>query len=116
MSDSMKIKNEANERANNMLYKKMDIINYTRNMIILDIINQTILDDNKKKIINFLCRPVINVNQKVKYKTEDFYNNYKEKDFNKYYDCIQDLVQKPQKEDKEMRLISVSNEHLREFV
>ena len=47
---------------------------------------------------------------------QEFYNNYREKDFNRYYDCIQELVQKPQKEDREMRLISVSNEHLREFI
>ena len=116
MSESMKIKNEANERANNILYRKMDIMNYSRNMILFDIINQTILDDNKKKIINFLSRPVININQKAKYKDQEFYNNYREKDFNRYYDCIQELVQKPQKEDREMRLISVSNEHLREFI
>ena len=116
MSESMKIKNEANERANNILYRKMDIMNYSRNMILFDIINQTILEDNKKKIINFLCRPVININQKAKYKDQEFYNNYREKDFNRYYDCIQELVQKPQKEDREMRLISVSNEHLREFI
>ena len=116
MSASMKIKNEANERANNILYRKMDVMNYSRNMILFDIINQTILEDNKKKIINFLCRPVININQKAKYKDQEFYNNYREKDFNRYYDCIQELVQKPQKEDREMRLISVSNEHLREFV
>ena len=116
MSESMKIKNEANEKAYNILYRKMDVMNYSRNMILFDIINQTILEDNKKKIINFLCRPVININQKAKYKDQEFYNNYREKDFNRYYDCIQDLVQKPQKEDREMRLISVSNEHLREFV
>ena len=116
MSENMKIKNEANERANNILYRKMDIMNYSRNMILFDIINQTILDDNKKKIVNFLSRPVININQKAKYKDQEFYNNYREKDFNRYYDCIQELVQKPQKEDREMRLISVSNEHLREFV
>ena len=116
MSESMKIKNEANERANNILYRKMDIMNYSRNMILFDIINQTILDDNKKKIVNFLSRPVININQKAKYKDQEFYNNYREKDFNRYYDCIQELVQKPQKEDREMRLISVSNEHLREFI
>ena len=116
MCKRMKIKNAANEKANTILYKNMDVVNYSRNMILLDIINQTILDDDKKKIINFLSRPVININQKVKYKSDEFYNNFKEKDFNKYYDNIQDLVKKTQKEDREIKLISVSNEHLRAFI
>ena len=116
MCQRMKIKNAANEKAFNILYKNMDVINYSRNMILFDIINQTVLDDDKRKIINFLSRPVININQKNKYKSDEFYSNYREKDFNKYYDCIQDLVQKPQKEDREIKLISVSNEHLRGFI
>ena len=116
MCQRMKIKNAANEKAFNILYKNMDVINYSRNMILFDIINQTVLDDDKRKIINFLSRPVININQKNKYKSDEFYSNFREKDFNKYYDCIQDLVQKPQKEDREIKLISVSNEHLRGFI
>ena len=116
MTESMKMKQQANEQANNILFKKMDIITYSRNMILFDIINQTILDNDKKTIVNFLCRPVISINKKAKGKFNDFYANYKEKDFNKYYNCIQELAKKQQKEDRENRLISISNEHLKDFI
>jgi hypothetical protein len=116
MTKSMRLKNDANEKANEVLFKKMDINAYVRNSILFDVMNQTMIDHNKRTILNFLSRPVISVNKKTKNEFNEFYRNYKEKDFNKYYDCIQDLVQKPQKEDREIKLISVSNEHLRGFI
>ena len=116
MTKSMKIKQEANEMANKILFKKLDVITYSRNMILFDIINQTILGSDKKPIINFLCRPMISIKKKSKGRFDDFYNNYKEKDFNKYCDCIQELAQKSQKEDREKRLIAISNEHLKNFI
>ena len=85
-------------------------------MILFDIINQTVLDDDKRKIINFLSRPVININQKNKYKSDEFYSNYREKDFNKYYDLIKELTEKPDKEEREEKLIQISNEHLKAFM
>ena len=116
MSKKMKIKNDSNEKANSIIFKKMDIITYIRNMLLLDLINQTTLDNNKRRIINFLCRPIISFDKKVKNDFNEFYNNYKEKDFNRYCDNIQELVEKPQKNDKEKELISISNEHLKSFL
>ena len=46
MSKNMKIKNDSNEKANSIIFKKMDIITYIRNMLLLDLINQTTLDPN----------------------------------------------------------------------
>ena len=116
MTKAMKMKQEANEMANKILFKKLDVITYSRNIILFDIINQTILGSDKKQIINFLCRPMISIKKKSKGRFDDFYNNYKEKDFNKYCDCIQELAQKSQKEDREKRLIAISNEHLKNFI
>ena len=116
MSKNMKIKNDINEKANNIIFQKMDIITYIRNMLLLDLINQTTLDNNKKEIINFLYRPIISVDKKVKNEFNEIYDNYNEKNFNKYYDDIQDLVNKPQKNDKEKELIYISNEHLKSFL
>ena len=116
MSKNMKIKNDINEKANNIIFQKMDIITYIRNMLLLDLINQTTLDNNKKQIINFLYRPIISVDKKVKNEFNEIYDNYNEKNFNKYYDDIQDLVNKPQKNDKEKELIYISHEHLKSFL
>ena len=116
MSDNMKIKNEANERANEFLVKKMDVITYVRNMILFDIINQTIIDKNKKAIINFLGRPIISINKRRRNEFEEFYKNYRERDFNKFYDHIQELAKKPKKEEIDKKLISLSNEELKAFM
>ena len=110
------IKNYANEKANEILFKKMDIITYVRNMILFDILNQTMLDNGKKAIINFLGRPIISISQKRKNEFDEFYKNYREKDFNKYYNQIQKLVHKSEKEKREEKLISISNEKLRAFL
>jgi len=110
------IKNYANEKANEILFKKMDIITYVRNMILFDILNQTMLDNGKKAIINFLGRPIISISQKRKNEFDEFYKNYREKDFNKYYNQIQELVHKSEKEKREEKLISISNEKLRAFL
>ena len=116
MCENMKVKNEANERANEIMFKQMDIITFVRNMLLFDIINHTLVDNNKRKIINFLSRPVININNKTRKKYDEFYENYREKDFNKYYDNMIELAQKPQKEEREMELVTLSNEHLRDFM
>ena len=63
-----------------------------------------------------MSRPLISVEQKNKNTFDEFYKNYKEKDFNKYYDQIQELVQKQKKEEREEKLISISNERLKAFV
>ena len=116
MTKSMRLKNDANEKANEVLFKKMDINAYVRNSILFDVINQTMIDHNKRTILNFLSRPVISVNKKTKNEFNEFYRNYKEKDFNKYYDNIQELVQKQKKDPREEMLLTISNEHLKSFV
>ncbi len=116
MTKSMRLKNDANEAAHELLFKKMDINAYVRNMILFDVINRTMFDSNTKPILNFLSRPVIDVNKKTKNEFNEFYRNYKERDFNKYYDNIQELVQKQKKDPREEMLLTISNEHLKSFV
>jgi hypothetical protein len=115
-SQEMIVKSESLEMANNIIFKKMDIITYVRNMILFDLLNQIILDESKKTIINFLCRPIISLNTKQKNEFEEFYKNYRERDFKKFFQEIQDLSQKEDKDEKANKLISVSNEHLQKFV
>ena len=116
MTKNMKIKNGANEKAREVLFKQMDINSYVRNMILFNIMNQTMIDERQKVILNFLSRPLISIDQKNRNAFDEFYKNYKEKDFNRYYDQIQELAQKQKKEEREEKLISISNERLKAFV
>ena len=116
ISKKLKLKSDLNQKADDILYRKMDIILYIRNMLLFDIMNKTILDNNKKTIINFLCRPIITNDKKVEDDFEEFYKNYKEKDFDKLSEKLPELCDKSQKENRENRLISLSNEHLKDLV
>ena len=113
---TIKIKNDMNEKANKIIFRKMDVIVYVRNMILLDLFNQNSLDDNKKNIINFLSRPIISLDKKAKTKFNEFYGNYKEKDFNRFYGSVQELVKRPKKSEVEAGLINITNEHLKDFL
>ena len=118
LCENLKIKFDANEKANELLFKKMDIITHVRNQIMFDSINQTMIDADKKTVFNFLGRPVISLSKKGKTKGpfDEFYKNYSEKEFNKYFDKIQEIAQKPKKDVNEKKLVSMSNEALRTFV
>ena len=116
MCKNLKIKNNINENAYEMINKKLDIIIYIRNMILFDVMNQTIIDNERNDIINFLCRPMISEEKIQKDEFDEFYKNYKEEDFDKFLNNIQDLVQKPQKNYKEKKLVSISKEHLKKFI
>ena len=115
----LKRKNKLNDKAIKILYSKLNIILYVRNMILIDIINQTILDDKTKHIINFLSRPILSLeknnldNSEVK---DIFYEGYKEKDFEKFYEGFLEFIKKPNKENKEKKLISLSKKQLKELI
>jgi len=113
---NLQTKSNANEKAYNIMFKKMDIITYVRNMIFFDITNQINIDNNNKTIFNFLSRPIISLEKNQKNGFDDLYRTYKEKDFKKFSDEIQNLAQKPSKNHMEDKLLSVSNEHLKIIV
>ena len=112
----MEIKSNANEKANNYIYEKMDILTYVRNMILFDLINKIILDDNKKTIMNFLSRPIISLNKDLEYEFDEFYGKYRERDFKIFSKKLKDLSQNKDKDDNENKLISITNANLRIFV
>ena len=85
-------------------------------MIFFDINNQINIDNNNKTIFNFLSRPIISLEKNQKNEFDDLYRTYKEKDFKKFSDEIQNLAQKPSKNHMEDKLLSVSNEHLKIIV
>ena len=115
MRKKLKVKNELNAKAINILDNKLDIVLYVRNMLLFDIINETIIDETKKSVINFLCRPILSINEKEDDKFSEFYQNYKEKDFELFSLGIFKLIQKYPKEEREKKLIELCHKHLKNF-
>ena len=112
----LKIKYTLNEKANSILYSKLDIKLFVRNMILLDILNETLLGQELINIINFLSRPIIALKGKEQNDLAIFYHNYKSSDFNKFYDNLNDLSQKTDKQIEEKELISLTNKHLKQLL
>ena len=116
LGKNLKLKNELNKKANELLYYKLDIHNYLRNMFLFDIINQTIIDDKINNIINLLSRPIISITEKEEDEEEIFYKEYEEKDFDKFYEGITELSQKANKKEKEEKLINLANKYLKRIL
>ena len=112
----LKLKHQLNEKANELLYYKLDIHAYLRNMFLFDIINQTIIDGKKKNIINFLSRPLISIHKKEKIEEDIFYKDYEEIEFDKLYEGIVELAQKNDKEKRYEKLINLANKSLKDFI
>ena len=112
----LKLKNELNNKANDYLYSKLDIHVYLRNMYLFDIINQTIINGNKKNIINLLSRPLISINKKEKKEEEIFYKEYGENNCDKFYEGIKELAKKQNKQKKEEKLLKLVNKYIKDFL
>ena len=112
----LKLKNELNNKANDYLYSKLDIHVYLRNMYLFDIINQTIINGNKKNIINLLSRPLISINKKEKEEEEIFYKEYGENNCDKFYEGIKELAKKQNKQKKEEKLLKLVNKYIKDFL
>ena len=112
LTKNLELKKNINEKACNFLDNNLDIVSYVRNQILFQLMNETILEENIKSIVNFLCRPVISSNNETKNNFSDFYRSYEETDFNKFSEDLLELINKPKKKDKEKKLIKLSNHHL----
>ena len=116
LSGNLKLKNDYYNNGIDFLYQKLDIILYLRNVILFDIINQTIIDGNKKQIINLLSRPILSIDNTEKNEVDIFYKDYKENEFDKFFDGMIDLLNKSDKENREKNLINLSNKKLKELI
>ena len=116
LKGKLKLKNDFNNKAINILYSKLNIILYVRNMILFDIINRTILDTSKKDIINFLSRPILSINKDIFEEQDVFYEPYKENDFDKFCEGLEKLIKKPDKKNKEKKLVGLSKLKLKELL
>ena len=116
LSGNLSLKKNINDKANKILYQKLDISLYLRNMLLFDIINQTILEDNIKHIINFVSRPVLSLNKNEDDESESFYKNYTNTEFDKFSKEIYEFAKKSDKKPIEKRLLKISNKHLKDFI
>ena len=116
MSKNLKMKNNVYTKANDILFNKLDIVTYIRNMILIDIMKDSLYSDSQKDVINFLSRPLLSVNKNENYDSPEFYQNYNENDFTKFYDGITELMQKTNKREKDKNLALLANKDLKEFL
>ena len=116
LSKKLSFKNNLNEKANKLLFHKLDIALYVQNMLLIDIINQLILEDNMKNIINFISRPIFSSNLNKEKEFESFYQTYTNKDFDKLYDELYEFSKKDDKKLMEEKILNISNKQLKELI
>ena len=117
-SENIKIKKALSEKANSIIYHKLDIALYVRNMILFDVVKDIVLDSDTSGITNFLAHPIISLSVNEEEEDEEltsFHNKYNESDFDKFYQEIIQLSNKNEKTYEEMRLITLSNRRLKEL-
>ena len=114
-SKQLKIKNALKEKANSLLYNKLDITLYMRNMLLFDIMKDILLDSETKNIANFLVHPIISLSINEENDLPLIHNKYNESDFYKFYNEIIRLSNKNEKTKEEIRLMSLSNKHLKKL-
>ncbi len=88
LTKNMRLKRELNLKANSLLNYNLDIVFFTRNMILLDILGKILIDQDKKNIVNFLSRPILYSKKEIESENDGFYNNYSEDDFYHLFDEI----------------------------
>ena len=116
LSKELKIKNDLNQKAMDILDNKLDIVAYVRNMMLIDIINEILLDKKTESIINFLARPIICLKDNDEEEEFSlFYHKYKEADFEQFYNEVIQLSNKTYLKEKEAKLISLCNKHLKQI-
>ncbi len=117
MSRRLRIKKNTTEKANNILYNKLDIVLFMRNMILLDIMSKLLVNNNNKNgIIKFLSRPIVSEDKIEESELNESTKSYAETDFDNFYYEIWELVQKAEKKETEKQLLSLSNRQLKELV
>ena len=117
MTKNMSYKSNLISKARSFIFHKLDIVIYLRNMILIDIINQVLLEDNKKDIFNFLSRPKLSLNSNRRYDDNNiFYRDFTEANIDKFYQEILELTQKSDLKEFEKKLINLTNKELKMII
>ena len=118
ISNDLSLKINLNSKANKLLYNKLDIVVFIRNMFLLDIIYHIILDSDRKYIANFLSRPIISENKEIDENNffQKFYKDYEETEFIKSTLGIYKLIRIKNKKNSEQKLIALCNKQLKDIL
>ena len=115
LSKKLSLKRDLKMKANEILNEKIDIVLFIRNLIVFEIMKQRMLNHNVNEIVKFVSRPVISLYKKEEFNYKEIYKKYCEKDFNNLYNETSELVRKPKRISKEIKLISLTNQRLKEL-
>ena len=116
ITNDLKLKNDLNNKVNQILFHKMDISVFLRNMYLFDIIIQIFFDSNKKYVMNFLSRPIINSKELNENELDEFYKVYNETEFVKSTLGIYKMLKIQNKKNSEQRLIALYNKQLKDIL
>ena len=81
-------------------------------MLLIEVMNDVLLNSNNKDVINFLYRPILSWNKKEEKECIKSYENYKDIDFDKFYEKLSQLIQKPDITQKEKQIIFLTRQEL----
>ena len=113
---NLKKKKEIYDKSTEILFTKMDIIEYLKNMQTLNVLNKLILSKEERNILKFLAKPSINVNEENDDENNKFdsifTSNLNENEIKEFWKNYDDLKNKSNKNDVESRLIEYTTNNL----
>ena len=114
---NLKKKKEIYDKSTEILFTKMDIIEYLKNMQILNVLNKLILSKEERNILKFLAKPSINVNEENDDENNNkfdsiFTSNLNENEIKEFWKNYDDLKNKSNKNEVESRLIEFTTNNL----
>ena len=112
LTPKLKLKKQFHEKINNILCNNLDIVFYIKNMLLIEIMNDVLLNATNKDVFNFLYRPILSLNKNEEKESIKSYDNYKEIDFDKFYEKISLIIQKPDITQKEKQIIFLTQQKL----
>ena len=118
MTKNLKAKKNLTNKANDILYRKLDVYSFVKNMLLLDIMNKTLLNaygGKREGIIKFISRPIISLNEENK-ENNFLFESYNENDFDKFYNEFVDLLNNTERTKDEKELIYLTNKKLKSYI
>jgi len=114
---NLKKKKEIYDKSTEILFTKMDIIEYLKNMQILNVLNKLILSKEERNILKFLSKPSINVNEDENDENNNnfdciFTSNLNENEIKDFWKNYDDLKNKNNKNDIQNRLSEYTTNNL----
>lgn len=114
---NIKKKKEIYDKSTEILFTKMDIIEYLKNMQILNVLNKLILSKEERNILKFLSKPSINVNEEDHDENNNnfdciFTSNLNENEIKDFWKNYDDLKNNNNKNDIQNRLVEFTTNNL----